>query len=314
MTTPVILDCDPGHDDAMAILLAAFNPAIKLLGITTVSGNGEIDKVTLNALRICALANIKVPVAQGAGQAILGNVEASIEIHGESALDGADLPQPKFELEKINGVQLIAKLIAESTEKVTLVATGPLTNIAIFLKSYPELKSKISEIIFMGGSAGRGNRTPYAEFNIWMDPEAADIVVNSGLPVVMCGLDVTHQALVTEEIFAKLKAMNSKTSDIIIDLLKFFAKTYQDVFQMPDPPLHDPVAMAVVVDRSVVKLQKTNVEIELDGKYTRGATVVDLYNRNNGKANAEVALELDFDKFWGIMLDAISMAAKSAGN
>lgn len=314
MTTPVILDCDPGHDDAMAILLAAFNPAIKLLGITTVSGNGEIDKVTLNALRICALANIKVPVAKGAGQAILGNVEASIEIHGESALDGADLPQPKFELEKINGVQLIAKLIAESTEKVTLVATGPLTNIAIFLKSYPELKSKISEIIFMGGSAGRGNRTPYAEFNIWMDPEAADIVVNSGLPVVMCGLDVTHQALVTEEIFAKLKAMNSKTSDIIIDLLKFFAKTYQDVFQMPDPPLHDPVAMAVVVDRSVVKLQKTNVEIELDGKYTRGATVVDLYNRNNGKANAEVALELDFDKFWGIMLDAISMAAKSAGN
>ena len=163
---PIVLDCDPGHDDAMAMILAAYNPGIELLGISTVSGNGIIDKVTQNALRVCALANIKVPVAQGAGTSLLGAVEASTEIHGETALDGAPLPAPIFELEKINGVDLIAKLVKEHSEKVTIVATGPLTNIALFLKMYPELKSKVEQIVFMGGSASRGNRTPYAEFNI----------------------------------------------------------------------------------------------------------------------------------------------------
>ena len=309
-TTPIILDCDPGHDDAMAILLSIFNPKIELLGITTVSGNGAIEKVTQNALRICALAKTKVPVAKGAGVSILGQAEASVEIHGETALDGAPLPTPTFDLEKINGVELMAKLLSESNRKVTIVATGPLTNVAILLKAYPELKKKISHIVFMGGSAGRGNRTPYAEFNIWMDPEAADIVVNSGLPVTMCGLDVTHQALVTKEIFEKLEKQNTEVSKIVIGLLKFFAQTYLDVFEMPDPPLHDPVAVALLIDPTVVKTQFVNVEIELDGKYTRGATVVDIFDRNGGKPNVHVALELDFDKFWNMMLSAVDEAGK----
>jgi purine nucleosidase/pyrimidine-specific ribonucleoside hydrolase len=309
--TPIVLDCDPGHDDALAMILAAHNPAINLLAITTVSGNGIIAKVTQNALSICALAKINVPVAQGAGNAILGQIEAATDIHGETALDGAPLPAPTFELEKISGVDLIAKVVREHPEKVTLVATGPLTNIALFLKLYPELRSNVAEIIFIGGSAARGNRTPYAEFNIWMDPEAADVVLKSGLPLTMCGLDVTHQALVTKPIFAKLEAMGTDLSKTVIGLLKFFASTYNDVFEMPDPPLHDPVVIAFLIDRSVVKTRRCNVEIELNGKFTRGATVVDIYDRNGFTPNVDVALELDFDKFWSMMLDAIEKAGKA---
>ncbi len=307
--TPLILDCDPGHDDALAMILAAHNPSLKLLGVTTVSGNGGIAKVTLNARRVATLAGINVPIAEGAGKAILGAIEEAHDIHGESALDGAELPQPKIELSNLHAVDLIAKLLSEHPEPVTLVATGPLTNIALFLKMYPQLKSRISEIVFMGGSASRGNRTPYAEFNIWMDPEAADVVLRSGLPLTMCGLDVTHQALVTKPVFAQLEAMQTELSKTIIGLLKFFAKTYEEVFEMPDPPLHDPVAIALLIDRSVVKSRFVNVQVELSGPLTRGATVVDIYNRLGEVANCNVALELDFDKFWTLMLDAIKAAA-----
>lgn len=307
--TPIILDCDPGHDDALAIILAAHNPALHLLGITTVSGNGGIGKVTLNARRVATLANLDLPIAEGAGKSILGEVDEATDIHGESALDGAELPEPKIALSPLHAVDLIAKLLRESSEKVTIVATGPLTNVALFLKMYPHLKNKVNEIVFMGGSAGRGNKTPYAEFNIWMDPEAADVVLRSDLPLTMCGLDVTHQALVTKEIFNRLASMGTDVSKTIIGLLKFFAKTYDEVFEMPDPPLHDPVAVALLIDRSVVKSRKVNVQVELTGSLTRGATVVDLHNRLGEKANCEVALELDFERFWSMMLEAIEKAS-----
>ena len=308
---PIVLDCDPGHDDAMAIILAAYNPKIKLLGISTVSGNGAIEKVTQNALRVCALAKINVPVAQGSGVSLLGAAEAATDIHGESALDGADLPAPTFELQKMTGVELIGKLVRESSEKVTLVATGPLTNIALFLKLYPELVSNVAQIVFMGGSASRGNRTPYAEFNIWMDPEATDVVLKSGLPLTMCGLDVTHQALVTQEVFGELEAMGTELSKKIIGLMKFFAKTYDEVFEMPDPPLHDPVAIAVLIDATVVQSKFVNVECELKGEFTRGATVVDIFDREGRKKNATVALNLDAPKFWSMMLDAVRAAGQA---
>ena len=305
---PLILDCDPGHDDALAMILAAHNPALKLLGITTVSGNGGITKVTLNARRVATLARINVPIAEGAGKSILGAFEEANDIHGESALDGAELPTPSMELSELHAVDLIAKLIHASSEPVTLVATGPLTNVALFLKMYPDLKSRIKEIVFMGGSASRGNRTPYAEFNIWMDPEAADVVLRSGLALTMCGLDVTHQALVTSKVFTRLQEIGTPLSETIIGLLKFFAKTYDEVFEMPDPPLHDPVAIALLIDRTVVKSRFVNVQVELNGTLTRGATVVDIYGRLGESANCNVALELDSDKFWDMMLDAIKKA------
>lgn len=303
--TPIILDCDPGHDDAMAILLAAASPAIELLGITTVSGNGSLDKVTYNAQRICALANIDVQIAKGANDPLAGKASAAPTIHGVSALDGAELPEPTSELSSLPAVELIAELIRNCDRKVTLIPTGPLTNIAMFLQAHPELYDRIEHISFMGGSTERGNWTPYAEFNIWADPEAADIVLRSGLPLIMSGLNVTHQALATPEILSRISSLDSKLAHTIADLLNFFADTYRNVFGMPDPPVHDPVALAIIIDMSVAKLVSAPVSVELTGKLTRGATVVDLHGTTGQKANVDVAMELDVEKFWNMLIEAI---------
>lgn len=308
--TPVILDCDPGHDDAMAILLAAANPAVELLGITTVSGNGSLEKVTYNALRMCAVAGITVPVAKGANDPLAGKASAAPTIHGATALDGAELPEPTFELSELSAVELIAKLVSESKQKVTLIPTGPLTNIAMFLEAHPELHERIEHISFMGGSTERGNWTPYAEFNIWADPEAADIVLRSGLPLIMSGLNITHQALATPEVLARISALETKLAHTVVDLMKFFATTYQDVFGMPDPPVHDPVALAIIIDMSVAKLVSAPVAIELNGELTRGATVVDLYGTTGQQANVDVAMELDVARFWDMMISAIEQLGK----
>ena len=268
MSTPIVLDCDPGHDDAMAILLAAAHPAIELLGITTVSGNGSLEKVTYNAQRICALANITVPIAKGANDPM-------------------------------------AELIRNCDRKVTLIPTGPLTNIAMFLQAHPELHDRIEHISFMGGSTDRGNWTPYAEFNIWADPEAADIVLRSGLPLIMSGLNITHQALATPDVLDRISRLDTKLAHTIVDLLKFFADTYRDVFGMPDPPVHDPVALAIIIDMTVAKLVSAPVSVELTGELTRGATVVDLHGVTAQTANVDVAMDLDVAKFWNMMIDAI---------
>ena len=305
LVTPIILDCDPGHDDAMAILLAAAHPSIELLGITTVSGNGALEKVSYNAQRVCALANIVVPIAKGAADPIAGKASAAPTIHGVSALDGAQLPEPTFELSELSAVELIAKLVTECDRKVTLIPTGPLTNIAMFLQAHPELHDRIEHISFMGGSTERGNWTPYAEFNIWADPEAADIVLRSGLPLIMSGLNITHQALATPQVLARISALNTELAHTIVKLLDFFAETYRDVFAMPDPPVHDPVALAIIIDASVAKLVSAPVAVELTGTLTRGATVVDLYGNTGQQANVEVAMELDVEKFWDMMISAI---------
>ena len=310
LPTPIILDCDPGHDDAMAILLAAANPAVKLLGITTVSGNGSLEKVTYNALRMCAAANILVPVAKGANDPLAGKASAAPTIHGATALDGAELPEPTFDISPLSAVELIAKLVSECDRKVTLIPTGPLTNIAMFLQAHPELHDRIEHISFMGGSTERGNWTPYAEFNIWADPEAADIVMRSGLPLIMSGLNITHQALATPEVLDRISALDTKLAHTVVDLLRFFATTYREVFGMPDPPVHDPVALAIVIDASVARLASAPVAIELQGELTRGATVVDLYGTTGQVANVDVAMELDVEKFWDLMIDAIRVLGK----
>jgi len=310
LPTPIILDCDPGHDDAMAILLAAANPAVELLGITTVSGNGSLEKVTYNALRMCAVANIVVPIAKGANDPLAGKASAAPTIHGATALDGAELPEPTFEISQLSAVELIAKLVSECDRKVTLIPTGPLTNIAMFLQAHPELHDRIEHISFMGGSTERGNWTPYAEFNIWADPEAADIVMRSGLPLIMSGLNITHQALATPEILDRISALNTKLARTVVDLLQFFATTYREVFGMPDPPVHDPVALAIVIDASVARLVSAPVAIELHGELTRGATAVDLYGTTGQAANVDVAIELDVEKFWNMMIDALKVLGK----
>ncbi|MFG2617149.1 nucleoside hydrolase [Streptomyces sp. NPDC048507] len=305
MPVPMIIDCDPGHDDALAIMLAAADPAVGLLAITTVAGNQTLDKTTLNARRVCTLAGITdVPIAAGCDRPLVQPLAVADDVHGASGLDGPRFAEPTVEAVDEHAVDLIHRILLAHPEPVTLVPTAPLTNIALLLTRYPDSASRIREIVLMGGSAGRGNRTPAAEFNICTDPEAADIVFRSGVPLTMCGLDVTHQALATPEIRARFEGLGTELGLVCAELLAYFASTYQRLWGMPHPPLHDPVAVARVIDPTLVGVVDANVTVELHGRYTRGATVVDLHQYTGRPVNARVATTLDADRFWDRMITA----------
>lgn len=302
---PVVLDCDPGHDDALAILLA--HAALDLRAITTVAGNQTLAKVTDNARRIATLAGIReVPIAAGAERPHTRMLTVAHDVHGESGLDGAELPEPEVPLSEESATALIGEVIERSSEPITLLATGPLTNVSDLLRELPDPRSAIDRIVLMGGSTGRGNTQPYAEFNIYVDPEAAAAVFASGLPITMMGLDVTHQALATEEVRARIRALGTPLARTFADLLGFFAGTYRELWGLPAPPLHDPVAVAYAIDPSLVECVDASVVVETDGEFTRGATVVDLHARTGRPVNARVGMRLDADRFWDLMIDAIA--------
>ncbi|MCP2246819.1 nucleoside hydrolase [Lentzea aerocolonigenes] len=296
--TPVVLDCDPGHDDAIAILLAAGSPEIDLRAITTVAANQTLDKVTLNARRICSAAGIPVPIARGCAQPLVRPLYVAEDIHGASGMDG-----PSFGSISVDVVEDHAIDVMHANMPCTLVATGALTNVAMYLQRYGT--TAVREIVLMGGSTERGNTTPYAEFNIYVDPEAAAIVFASGVPVTMIGLNVTHRALVTPAVVARLNALGplGRTCG---ELMTFFAATYREVFGFDAPPLHDPVAVARVIDPSLVTCVEAFVGIETTGTFTRGATVVDLQGRLGRTPNARVAVDLDVDGFFDLVIDAVA--------
>jgi purine nucleosidase len=302
---PCLLDCDPGHDDAIALLLAAAHPALDLRAVTTVAGNGEIDRVTHNALAICTLAGIRdVPVAEGAAGPPGVTLEVASDIHGESALDGAVLPAPDVPLDPRPGARLIADTIAAAPDPLTVFATGPLTNVAEAFATAD--LGGVREVVWMGGSTERGNRMPYAEFNAWADPEAAAAVLASGVPFTMVGLNLTHQALATEDVVARLAALGTRLGDTVAAWLAYFASTYRTLFGFPAPPVHDPCAVALIAEPGVVATVDAFVAIETEGTWTRGATVVDLDGRAGRPANARVATTLDVDRFWASVVDAVA--------
>ncbi|GIM88960.1 nucleoside hydrolase [Paractinoplanes toevensis] len=310
---PVIIDCDPGHDDALALLLAAGDSRVRLLGVTTVAGNQTLDKTTRNALRILALAGIAgVPVAAGSDRPLVGELTVAEDIHGSSGLDGPDLDGPVGEVAGVHAVELMRRLIAGSAEPVTLIATGPLTNVALLLRTHPEVVPGLNRIVFMGGSTERGNTTPYGEFNIVTDPEAADIVLRSGLPTTMIGLNVTHLALATTEVIAEFRGMGTRLGTICAELMTFFASAYRREFGFEHPPVHDPIAVAAVLDPSIVRTVPAAVAVELNGTHTRGATVVDLHHRTGATPNADVAVGLDVDAFWRLLMAAVRRCAAGA--
>jgi purine nucleosidase len=304
--SPVIIDCDPGHDDALALLLAAGDSRLRLLGVTTVAGNQTLDKTTRNALKMLALAGVDdVPVAAGCDRPLVGTLTVAEDIHGTSGLDGPSLDVPIAEVAGRHAVELMHRLIAGSAEPVTLIATGPLTNVALLLRTHPSVVPQVRRVVFMGGSTERGNTTPYGEFNIVTDPEAADIVLRSGLPTTMIGLNVTHQALATTEIIDEFRSMGTRLGAICADLMIFFAGAYRREFGFEHPPVHDPIAVAAVLDPSIVRTVAAAVTVELTGTYTRGATVVDLHRRTGRAPNAEVAVGLDVDAFWRLLMSAV---------
>jgi purine nucleosidase/pyrimidine-specific ribonucleoside hydrolase len=306
VTEPVILDCDPGHDDALALILAAANPELHLLGVTTVAGNQTLAKTTVNTQKIMEAAGIAdIPVAAGCAKPLRGDLRVAEDIHGASGLDGPTFPTPTSQISRLHAVDLAHQLIMRSDQEVTVIATGPLTNIATLLTTYPDVRDNVRRIIFMGGSTERGNTTPYGEFNIVTDPEAADIVLRCGLPLVMCGLNVTHQALATPDVIARLAALRTDLADACVDLITFFASAYREVFGFPHPPVHDPVAVAYAIDPSIVRTTPASVVVEVVGEHTRGATVVDFDRRNPRTPNADVALTIDVEPFWSMIIDAV---------
>lgn len=305
--TPVILDCDPGHDDAMAILLAAADPALELLAITTCGGNQTVEKCTLNARRMCSVAGITgVPVARGAAGPLLGSLHIGEYVHGVSGLDGPAFGEATVPEHSESAHDLIVRILREHPEPVTLIPTGPLTNIAIVLAAHPELAGSIREIVLMGGSTERGNDTPYAEFNIRVDPEAAAVVFASGVPVTMCGLNVTHQALATPEVLERISSLGTRMAALCVELLTFFSASYRKTWGFISPPLHDPVAVARVIDPAIVACVSVPVAIETQGLYTRGATCVDLHHLTGEPDNASVGMRLDAERFWDLMIGAIA--------
>jgi purine nucleosidase len=307
MSIPVLLDCDPGHDDAFAILLAAAHPAVDLLAITTVAGNATLEHTTLNARRVATVAGLAgVPIAAGCDRPLHGRLRVADDIHGASGLDGPRFGEPTVPLRPEHAVELIRSVLADAPEPVTLIPTGPLTNIATLLRDHPEVRPRIREIVLMGGSTTRGNITPYAEFNIATDPEAADLVFRSGLPVTMCGLDITHQALATPAVLARIAGLGTELAAVCVDLLTFFADAYRDVFGLPAPPLHDPIAVARVIAPDAVRCVRAPVAVELAGRYTRGATVVDLHRTTEAGTPVDVALTLDVPAFWDLVVDAVA--------
>ncbi|HKT56313.1 MAG TPA: nucleoside hydrolase [Microbacterium sp.] len=310
MTTPIILDCDPGHDDVFAIWLAAAHPQIDLRAITTVGGNGLLEHTTFNARVACTVAGVSgIPIAAGAAHPLAGPLHPADWIHGPNALGGPVLPEPTVPLDDRTAQQLMRDVIDAADEAVTIVATGPLTNVALLLRDAPETVARISRIVWMGGSTSRGNVTPYAEFNAWADPEAIAIVLASGVPFTMVGLNITHQALITAEVRERISATGTRTGAFGRELLEFFCSTYEKAEGMPDGPLHDPITIAMLADPAVATTVLTRLDVELSGTETRGATSVDLLERLDRPHNATVALDLDVPRFWALIEDAVRALA-----
>ncbi|CAJ1873529.1 Pyrimidine-specific ribonucleoside hydrolase RihA [Aeromonas hydrophila] len=295
MALPVILDCDPGHDDAIALILALASPELKVLAVTTSAGNQTPDKTLNNALRILTLlGRDDIPVAAGAPKPLARELIIADNVHGESGLDGPKLPDPAFAPMAMTALELMAKCLRESPDPVTLVPTGPLTNIALLLATHPELKAKIARIVLMGGAAGPGNWTPAAEFNIYVDPEAADMVFKSGLPITMCGLDVTHEAQVMDEDIARVRAITNPVAQCVAGLLDFFMIYHRDPkWGFAGAPLHDPCTIAWLLAPALFHGVECRVDIETGGTHTSGMTVVDRYGLTGKAANALVLLGLD---------------------
>jgi purine nucleosidase len=307
MVTKIILDCDPGHDDAVAMLLAWGSPAIDLVGVTTVMGNQTIEKVTRNALSVARIAGITgVPFAQGAHRPLVREAETAESIHGESGLDGPVLPSPTLQLDPRHAVDfIIDTVMAAEPGTITLVPTGALTNIALAVRQEPRIAGLVKEVVLMGGGVHVGNWSAVSEFNIVIDPEAAHIVFNEAWPLTMVGLDLTHQALATPEVAAAIAAVGTGPARFVGELLDFFGRSYRDQQGFPHPPVHDPCAVAYVIDPTIMTTTKVPLDVELTGTLTLGMTVADFRSPAPAGCTTQVATDLDAPRFWALVVDAL---------
>lgn len=304
MAIPIIIDCDTGHDDAIAILLAlAHTEKLDIRGITTVGGNQVLEKITDNTLKVLSFMNADIPVAKGAAGPLLGKLVTGAEAHGDSGMDGPLLPTSRFRPVEQGAVEFMLEIIRSSKEKITLVPTAPLTNIALLITAYPEVKERIEKISLMGGGLAYGNVTSTAEFNIYVDPEAARIVFESGIPIVMSGLDVTDKAAIFEDEILELKR-RGPVSVLVGELLDFYS-IYGKKMGYIGSALHDPCAIAWLLHPELFQSEHLYVTVETEGKLTRGMTVADRRKKSDRVANTEVLLDVDREAFIKLLFDSL---------
>lgn len=308
MALPIILDCDPGHDDAIAMVLTLASPELDVKAITASAGNQTPDKTLRNVLRMLTLLGRQdIPVAGGARKPLMRELIIAETVHGESGLDGPALPEPDFAPQNVTAVELMAKTLRESPQPVTIVATGPQTNVALLLNSHPELHDKIARIVMMGGAMVLGNWQPAAEFNIYVDPEAAEIVFQSGIPVVMAGLDVTHRAQIHGLDIERFRQVGNPVATIVAELLDFFMEYHKDAkWGFTGAPLHDPCTIAWLLKPELFTSVERWVGVETQGKYTQGMTVVDYYFLTGKQPNTTVLLDIDRERFVDLLVERLA--------
>jgi inosine-uridine nucleoside N-ribohydrolase len=305
MTIPIIIDCDPGHDDAIALLLALASSELQLLGVTTVAGNQTLEKTTANALRVLELVGRDdVDVAAGADRPLARDLFIAAYVHGESGLDGPSLPDPRRSPVDQHAVDFLAERILGSPRRVTLVPVGPLTNVALLLARYPEAAENLERIVIMGGAVAEGNVTPAAEFNIYVDPEAAWRVFHSGVPVTMIGLDVTHQALMMPAHAERLRG-SGRIGTFVAELHDFFIQYHERTYGTEGAPIHDAVAVAQVLRPGIVETLHRHVDVDCESQLCRGRTVVDLWRRTGNEPNTDVGVGIDGEGFLELLCERI---------
>lgn len=305
VTTPIILDCDPGHDDAIAIMLAVADPSIELLAVTTVAGNVTLEHTTRNALRVLdVVGRPGIPVAAGRDRPLVRELSTAASMHGETGLAGPLPLEPSRPALDMPALALIASTLEAAAEPVTLVATGALTNMADVVERLPHLRDRIARIVLMGGAVELGNWTPAAEFNIWVDPHAADLVFRSGIPVTMIGLEVTHRAWLDGSHADALRGTTA-CGQFVAELLDHFVGFHQERFGWPGAPIHDAVTIAHLIDPTLVTTMAMNVRIETQSELTIGRTVCDRWQVTGLPANADVGLDIDRERFVALLMDRL---------
>jgi pyrimidine-specific ribonucleoside hydrolase len=303
VSTPIVIDCDPGHDDAMAILLALASPEVELRAVTTVAGNQTLEKTTRNALKVLELAGRSdIPLASGADSPLRRQLRTAADVHGESGLDGSNLPEPTKRPLNAHAADLLADMIEPG---VVLVPTGPLTNVALLLERHPDVRERLDRIVWMGGAIALGNVTPAAEFNAFVDPEAAAAVFTSGIPITMIGLDVTHKALFMTEHAERLRNTGT-VGRAVAELADFFLRVHRERFGFPGAPMHDAMAVAHVIDPTLVATLVCNVAIETQSHYCDGRTVVDRWQVLDEPRNVHVGIDVEAERFLDLLVERIA--------
>jgi inosine-uridine nucleoside N-ribohydrolase len=311
MATKIILDTDPGHDDAIALLLALASPEVELLGVTTVSGNQTLEKTTANALKVLELAErTDIRVYAGAARPLVREQWAAAYVHGESGLDGPDLPDPTTEPADEHAVDYLARTLREQ-EGLVLVPVGPLTNIGLLLALNPGIEERIARIVLMGGAIAEGNVTPAAEFNIWADPEAAHRVFTSGIDVTMVGLDVTHRALLLPEHAEELRGAG-RVGKVVAELYDFYHGHHVRMYGWEGSPVHDALAVAHVIRGDFLRTEHRHVLVDTGPEPGRGRTYVDLWKRTGNDPNAHVGVDVDGPGFIRFLIQALASLGRLA--